>query len=249
MQKRLLEDKIAIVTGSRKGIGKSIVEKFAEDGAIVFANAHRGNIDEWAEETGKKYKTQVHPIYFDITDFKAVKDSILYIKRKYGRIDILVNNAGIVTYEFLGLIDFDKLREMLEVNVVSLINITQVVSRLMFRQKEGSIINISSIVGEQGAKGQLSYSATKGAVSSITKSAAKELAEYNIRVNAIAPGMIATDRLKSVMEDKFEDKINDIGFKRLGSPEEVANIISFLASSRSEYITGQIIGVDGCFII
>lgn len=250
MQKKLLKNKVCLITGAAQGIGKAIAERFAEDGAIVYANDKLdGEMDQWAIQYSKKNETIIKPMYFDICDFSVVKQAIMKIKKENGRIDILVNNAGIVTYEFLGMIDFDKLRRMFEVNVIAVINLIQLVSRIMSKQKDGSIINMASIVGDKGAKGQLSYSATKGAVISITKSAAKELAENNIRVNAIAPGMVATERLKNIMESKFEERINDIGFKRLAKPSEIADACSFLASDQSKYITGQIIGVDGGLIL
>ena len=128
----------------------------------------------------------------------------------FNRLDVLVNNAGMVTYELLPMIDFEKLRAMFEVNVIAMIQLVQLASRIMTRQKSGSIINMSSVVGVQGVKGQLGYSATKGAVISITKSAAKELIEHNIRVNAIAPGMVGTERFTAVFEEKFKDKIANI---------------------------------------
>lgn len=247
---RLLENKVCLITGAAKGIGKAIAEKFASDGAIVYVNdLSVGEMDIWAEECSLKNDTSVIPAYFDICDFSAVKQAILKIKKDRGRIDVLINNAGIVTYELMGMIDFDKLRKMFDVNVIAMINLIQLVSRLMSRQKCGSIINMASMVGVKGAKGQLSYSATKGAVVAITKSAAKELAEFNIRVNAVAPGMVATNRLLDAAKDKFENRLEDIGFGRFATTEDIADAFSFFASDRSQYITGQILGVDGGFIL
>jgi 3-oxoacyl-[acyl-carrier protein] reductase len=134
---------------------------------------------------------------------------------------------------------------MLEVNLVAPVFIMQMATKLMLRQSSGSIINITSKVAVEGVKGQLSYSATKGGLNSATLSAAKELSSKNIRVNAVAPGMIGSERLKNVMESKFKEKLNDIGFGRLGTPEEVAKACLFLASDHSSYMTGQIIEVDG----
>lgn len=171
------------------------------------------------------------------------------IKKEHGHIDILANIAGLISYELMPMINYDFFRKMIEVNVVALINLMTLVSRIMQRQNSGSIINMASMVGVKGAKGQLSYSATKGAVIAATKSAAKELAEYHIRVNAIAPGMVGSERFKAVLEEKFAQKINDIPFGRLATPDEVANLCLFLASDNSSYLTGQIIGVDGGAII
>ncbi|RKS01881.1 SDR family NAD(P)-dependent oxidoreductase [Flavobacterium sp. 102] len=243
---RILEGKICLVTGTNRGIGKSIVERYAEEGAIVFANARKeASLDDWAKDCSEKYSTTVIPLYFDVTDAIACKTAILKIKSDYGRIDVLVNNAGMVTYELLPMIDFDKLRTMFDINVIAMIQLVQLASRVMSRQKSGSIINMSSIVGVQGVKGQLGYSATKGAVISLTKSAAKELIEHNIRVNAIAPGMVGTERFTQVFEEKFKDKISNIGIGRLAEPNEIADVCVFLASDLSTYVTGQIIGVDG----
>ena len=147
------------------------------------------------------------------------------------------------------MIDFDKLRKMFDVNVIALINLMQLCSRVMSRQKSGSIINIASMVGKQGAAGQLAYSATKGAVISATLSASKELASSHIRVNAVAPGMVATERFSQVMQANFEEKANDIRWGRLARPDEIAKACLFLASDMSGYITGQVMGVDGSLIL
>lgn len=246
MSTRLLEGKICLVTGANRGIGMAIAERYAEEGAVVFANARKeDSLETWAKQCSEKYQTTVIPLYFDITDAAASKAALLKIKSDFGRIDVLVNNAGMVTYELLPMIDFEKLRAMFEVNVIAMIQLVQLASRIMTRQKSGSIINMSSVVGVQGVKGQLGYSATKGAVISITKSAAKELIEHNIRVNAIAPGMVGTERFTAVFEEKFKDKIANIGIGRLAEPSEIANVCVFLASDLSTYVTGQVIGVDG----
>ena len=247
---RLLENKICLITGCAKGIGKAIAERFAADGAIVYANdLMEGEMDQWAEELSQKENTSVIPLYFDICDFDAVKKAIIRIKKEQGRIDVLANNAGIVTYEPLLLINFEKLRRMFEVNVLAMIHLIQMVSKLMTRQKSGSIINMASIVGVKGAKGQLAYSATKGAVVSITKSASKELAEFNVRVNAVAPGMVATERFMNEIQGRFEERLESVGMGRYADPKDIADAFSFFASDRSEYVTGQILGVEGSFAL
>jgi 3-oxoacyl-[acyl-carrier protein] reductase len=243
---RILEGKVCLVTGANRGIGKAIAERYAEEGAIVYANARKEtSLDEWAKECSEKNQSTVIPLYFDITNGAACKEAIMKIKSDYGRIDVLVNNAGMVTYEMLPMIDFTQLRTMFEVNVIAMIQLVQLASRVMTRQKSGSIINMSSIVGVQGVKGQLGYSATKGAVISITKSAAKELAEHNIRVNAVAPGMVGTARLLEVFEKSFKDKLSNIGMGRVATPKEIADTCVYLGSDLSTYVTGQIVGVDG----
>ena len=244
----LLRDKIAIVTGAGRGIGRAISETFASEGATVYAADINGEDLAWTgsfeSDAGK-----VFPVVLDICDFRSVRETIMSIKREQGRVDVLVNNAGLISYELLSFIDFDRLRKMFEVNVLALIHLMQIVSRLMMRQNGGSIINMASMVGLKGAAGQLSYSATKGAVISATLSASKELASSKSRVNAIAPAMVGTDRFRAVLEEKFKERINDIPFGRLADPEDIANACLFLASDLSSYMTGQILGLDGGAII
>lgn len=245
MEKCLI-NKIILVTGAGAGIGKATAQLFANEGAVVYAADIKGL--EWIQEAPAS-DGQLIPLELDICDFGAVKTAVMTIKKEHGRIDVLANIAGLITYELMPMIDYDRFRKMLDVNVVSLVHLMSLVSRIMMRQQSGSIVNMASMVGEKGAKGQLSYAATKGAVIAATKSAAKELAEYHIRVNAIAPGMVGSERFKAVLEEKFAQKINDIPFGRLAEPEEVAKLCLFLASDQSSYVTGQIIGIDGGAII
>lgn len=244
----ILRNKICLVTGASKGIGRAIVERFAEEGAVVYANARESkSIDDWCVQRSAQYNTTVLPVYFDIRDEALSKQVILQIKKDRGSLDVLVNNAAMVTYELLPMINFDSFRTMIDINIIATIQLIQVASRIMAKQKSGSIINISSMVGVKGAKGQLAYSATKGALNAITLSAAKELATSNIRVNAIAPGMVASERFMEVFENNFKDRLDNVGMGRLGTPREIADACVFLGSELSTYLTGQIIGVDGSF--
>lgn len=242
----LLEGKVCLITGTSRGIGLEVARRFAEEGAIVYANARKDNcIDDRSIEWTKKYDTKVIPVYFDVTDEKASKQAIMRIKQEQGRLDVLVNNAGVMRDALIGMVNKQLMEDIFSVNVFAVMNMLQLANKLMSRQKSGSIINLSSIVGVEGNAGQLVYSASKGAVAALTKTAAKELAPYNVRVNAIAPGMIDTDMFRSVGEEKMVEHLNNIKMGRLGTPLDIANAIVFLASDLSEYITGQILGVDG----
>lgn len=242
----VLAGKVCLITGTSRGIGAETARRFAEEGAFVYANAMvDGSIDDRSKQWEKEYGTKVIPVYFDVTDEKASKQAIMRIKQEQGRLDVLVNNAGVMRDALIGMVNKKLMEEIFSVNVFAVMNMLQLANKLMSRQKSGSIINLSSIVGIEGNVGQLVYSASKGAVAALTKTAAKELAPNNVRVNAIAPGMIDTDMFRSVGEEKMEEHLKHIKMGRLGTPLDVANAIVFLASDLSEYVTGQILGVDG----
>lgn len=242
----LLENKVALVTGTSRGIGKGIVEQFALHGATIYANARtEGCIDVYAQELNNRYPGKVIPVYFDVTDTNAAKLAFTRIKKEKGKLDVLINNAGMMKDALIGMIQSDLIRDTFNINVFAVMEMIQLASKLMIRQHSGSIINMASIVGVYGNKGQLVYSASKGAVITITKTAAKELAAHNIRVNAIAPGMIDTDMFRSIGETHMTERLKNIAMGRLGTPDDVANACVFLASDLSNYVTGQILGVDG----
>lgn len=247
---RLLEKKVCIITGAAQGIGHAIAERFAADGAVVYAcDMKEGTMDSWAAECGERYGTKVVPVYFDVTDATAVKNAFMSAFKAEGRIDVLVNNAGVVFNKKIGMIMRPETELMFRVNVIAVIEMIQLVSRLMARNGGGSIVNIASVTAVLGSAGQSAYSATKGAIMSFTKSAAKELAPMGIRVNAVAPGIVKTERFAELYEesgDKIDARIQKIALGRLGTPEDVADACSFLASDRASYISGQILGVDGC---
>jgi 3-oxoacyl-[acyl-carrier protein] reductase len=253
MENRLLEGKVCLVTGAVRGIGHAIAERFAMDGAIVYANDYReDSLDEWAKECLELYKTKVIPVYFDVTDSSKSKQNLMNIFKEEGKIDCLVNNAAVISNNKIGMITKDDMEKIFRVNVFAVIDLLQIASRLMARNKSGSIINIASIVGINGSAGQAAYSASKGAVIALTKSAAKELASSNIRVNAVAPGIIETERFKELYTkngDSIDSRIEKICLGRLGTPLDVANACTFLASDRADYISGQILGVDGCSVL
>lgn len=236
----LLENKVCIITGAAQGIGHQIAKQFAADGAIVYA------CDRQEFTTNNE---RIHPVVMDITDAVSVKANLMQIFKTEGRIDCLINNAGIVYNRKIGMITRGETERMFLVNVIAVLELIQLVSRLMARNGGGSIVNIASVTAVLGSPGQVAYSATKGAIISMTKSAAKELASQNIRVNAVAPGIVKTERFAELYEsdgDKIDARIQRIALGRLGTPEDVAHACAFLASDRASYISGQILGVDGC---
>lgn len=246
----LLAGKVCLVTGASRGIGAATVKRFAREGAVVYANARTPkNLDDLCIELSEKYNTTVKALYFDVRDEAAAKKAVLQIRKETGRLDVLVNNAGVMKDALIGMISKDLMQEMFDINVFGVMNLLQLASKIMMFQKSGSIINLSSIVGLEGIPGKLVYSAAKGAVAAMTKTAAKELASQGIRVNAVAPGMIDTDMLKSVGDEKMKEQIANIRMGRLGTPEEVADAILFLASDLSGYITGEILGVNGSAMV
>ena len=246
----LLNNKVCLITGASRGIGAATVKRFAEEGAIVYANCRAPkNIDSLCEEMSKEYNTTVKALYFDVRDETSAKKSILQIRKESGKLDVLVNNAGIMKDALIGMIPRELMQEIYETNVFGVMNMLQIAAKQMIFQKSGCIINLSSIVGIEGNAGQLVYSASKGAVTAMTKTAAKELAVYGIRVNAVAPGMIDTDMFRSIGEEKVKAHLNNIRMGRLGTPEDIADVITFLASDLARYITGEIIGVNGGAII
>lgn len=244
----LLDGKVCLITGCSRGIGKNIAETFAAEGATVYANARQKNcLDEWADTINATTAGTIIPQYYDLINSDAIKNAILEIKKNETQLDILVNNAGMMTNELFPMARRNIIEEMFSVNVYAVIELMQYAIRLM--KQGGSIINIVSVVGIKGNSGQAIYSATKGAVISLTKSVAKEVAAKNIRVNAIAPGLTDTGALDIANEEELKKRISNIGMGRLATPQDISNACLFLSSDLSSYITGQIISVDGSAIM
>lgn len=225
----MLQGKVALITGCDQGIGLSICKEFVSEGALVYANVLKESSKDKVLGECKQLQGKVFPVCFDITDKTLIMECIKKIKREQNKLDILVNNAGVKKDGLIEMIDDSSIDQMFAVNVIGVIHVTQAALKLMKRNSEGgSIVNVSSIVGLKGNAGQSVYGATKGAVASLTKSWAKELAVQKIRVNAVAPGSIDTDMFYTMSDEAIKRSIDAIGMKRLGKPEEVAKAILFL---------------------
>lgn len=246
---KLLEGKLALITGASKGIGRATVLAFAQAGAdLVIAGRDQGALAELAKEL-EELGSEVTIASYDVTDPDAIKANFQSIIKKYKKLDILVNNAGMLEDALMGMISTSQIEKTMATNLNSVIHHMQLGARLMQRQKSGSIINVSSIIGRVGNAGQVVYGASKAGVIGASLSAAKELAQYNIRVNSIAPGFIETDMARQLSPDKFQERMDSIAMKRIGQAEEVAQAILFLASDMASYVTGQVIGVDGGMLV
>lgn len=244
----LLKGKNALITGARRGIGRCTVEVFAQNGANVWALARRSDysFEKDMMTIAKFYGVNIWPIYAELTNEEEVKKAIRGIHKSGNPVDILVNVAGVadVSTSFC-MTSIEKMRHVFEVNFWSTTVLTQYVARLMMRKKSGSIINLSSIAGIDGTPGQYEYSSSKAAVNGGVKYLARELSQYNIRVNAVAPGIIETDMGAQIDLELRNKTLDNVMLKRTGKAEEIANVIAFLGSDLASYITGQIIRVDG----
>lgn len=242
-----LSGRVAIITGSSRGIGWSIAGRLAENGASVILNGVRdeAGLKARAEELADTYKIEAKPVLADVSEDAGVQKLVKAAHSGFRRLDIMVNNAGVLRDGLIGMIYGDDIDATLRINLRGVIAGTQAAARLMVRGKSGSIINITSIIGRFGNRGQLVYGASKAGVIGATYSAAKELAPSGIRVNAIAPGYIDTDMIRSIPADIHQERMDSIAMNRIGAPEDIADAALFLASDLSSYVTGQVLGVDG----
>lgn len=241
----MLNGRVAVVTGGSRGIGKSIALKLANNGAKVAIFATRES--EAVNQTLSELKaTGIEALFVpcDVSNFEQVKASIDSVIEQFGKIDILVNNAGITKDKLLMQMSEEDFDDVISVNLKGTYNTVKACIRPFIRNKYGKIINISSVVGLMGNPGQVNYAASKAGIVGLTKSLAKEYAAKGITCNAIAPGFIATDMTEDLL-DKQEGLINMIPMKKVGNPEDIANLALFLASDMSSYITGEVIKVDG----
>ncbi|WP_301859864.1 3-oxoacyl-[acyl-carrier-protein] reductase [uncultured Megasphaera sp.] len=246
----LLTGKTAIVTGGSRGIGRAIAVALAAEGANV-AVIYAGNTAA-AEETLNLITEQggrAVSLQCDVSDSAAVADMVKAVKEQFGTIDILVNNAGITRDGLLMRMKESDWQAVIDTNLTGTFYCTKAVTKWMMKQRSGSIINITSVVGQTGNAGQANYAAAKAGVIGFTKSVAKELASRNIRSNAVAPGCIATDMTAVLGEDVIDGMVRNIPLGRVAQPEEVAKAVVFLASENASYITGQVLNVDGGMVM
>lgn len=247
---KLLQGKVAIVTGGSRGIGRAIATELARQGAdVVFTGRSLNDNTASLEEELKALGVRARAYATDAGDFKAAHDFVEEVIRDFGQVDILVNNAGITQDTLIMRMSEQQWDEVIAVNLKSVFNLSHAITPVMMRARKGSIINISSVVGVTGNAGQANYAASKAGVIGFTKSLAKELGSRGIRVNAIAPGFIQTD-MTTVLDDKVvADWVKTIPLRRGGTPEDVASAVAFLASDGAAYITGQVLNVCGGMVM
>lgn len=239
-------NRVALITGSSRGIGYAIAKEFAERNIDVIINNHEHPIEgEKAADEIRNIGRRSMYIQADVSNYQQVEEMVEKIINEFGRIDILVNNAGITRDKLLENMDIEAWNSVISVNLTGIFNCTKAVIKHMKTQGGGKIINVSSVVGESGNIGQANYSASKGGVISFTKTIAKEYARDNIIINAIAPGFIETSLVKSIPEKVMDKIVKKIMLGRLGKPEEVAKLVLFLASDDANYITGEVINING----
>lgn len=241
------DKRTVLITGSNRGLGKATLEAFAEKGynLIPCVRNLSGETRAFFASLSASYNVQIKPLVFDVTDTETLKSAVKGIYVDGWKIDVLVNNAGVAHGGLFQMTPVAKIREIFDVNFFAMVELTQIVSRYMTRQKSGVIINMASVAGIDLEMGNCAYGASKAAVIAFTRTISKELVSYGIRVNAVAPGLSDTDMASQMEEKAGKEMIDASAMKRLAKPEEIANTILFLASDEAAFINGQIIRVDG----
>jgi len=242
-----LENKKALITGASRGIGRAIAERFIAAGAEVWGLSTKEPSD--LDDRVKKAKGKLHWVSADLSELDGLEKKIEVLIKESGGFDVLINNAGITRDNLIFRMTLEDFQKVLDVNLSAAFLIARTVGRDMMRKRQGSIINMTSVVGIHGNGGQANYAASKAGVIGLTKSLAHEIASRGVRVNAIAPGCINSDMTSAIPADAKEKMVSAIPLKRIGEPEDIAEAALFLASASSTYITGQVIAVDcGMFI-
>lgn len=244
--KRLI-GKTALVTGCNRGIGKAIVEKFAAEGADLICAIRKDNpeFQSFLQDLCSRHDVSSRTVFFDLSNEESIKTAFRTLNQERIPIDILVNNAGIAAFKPFMMTRQEDFKLMMQVNFYAPVLISQYVVKSMIKQGKGSIINLSSISGLDANTGNSAYGASKAALTALTRTTSKELSKAHIRVNAIAPGFVDTDMNSCIDEVTMAQLIENVSLGRLATPEEIANLIAFLASDEASYITGQVIRIDG----
>lgn len=244
-EEMLMLDRTVLITGANRGIGLAIAVRLAQEGAVVYAGYRTkeafGEIAEKEPELSKR----IVPIQLDVCDKQSILNCIKKIKSEKGKLDVLVNNAGITRINRLEMLNDEAIDLIYQTNVYGTIHVTQAALRLMKKSEYASIVNLSSVLYKNGDIGQTAYASSKAAVSTMTKVWARELASSGIRVNAVAPGSTDTEMFNIVEGELRQESMNKIGMNRLAKPEEIANVVLFLASDMASYVTGEVIGASG----
>ena len=244
----ILKNKNAVVTGANRGIGKSILKVFAQNGANIWACQRNPSkkFEKYKNQLEEEFPIKIIPIYFDLADSKQIKRGVEEIKKSKRNVDILVNNAGEIFTALFQMTSVEKIEHMLKINYVSQMLFTQYISRQMMKQRFGNIINVSSSAALNANRGRVAYASSKAALITATRVLAKELGPYNIRANVVAPGLTDTEMMKnSTSEDALNETIDRLCLKRVADPDEIAKSILFLSSDLSSYVTGHVLRVDG----
>ena len=244
----LLKNKVALITGSNRGVGLSILKKFSENGAEIIACARKKNeeFEKLISEISKNYQNKITPVYFDLTKENEIVKGLGEIEKISDKIEIIVNNAGVNQVSLFQMTPMNKIREVFDINFFSHLKLTQRLMKILIKNKKGSIINISSNAAEECDAGRSGYATSKAALIAFTKVLSKELGSFNIRVNAVAPGLTNTDMMeKGVSKKIIETAVNRVALKRPAEPVEISNVVMFLASDLSSYVSGEIIFVTG----
>ena len=247
MSKSLLSHKNAVITGCNRGLGKSILEKLSENGANCFACVRKNTQEfkDFCKELSKKNNTNINIVELDLLNKDSIKKCHKDIVTLSDKVDILVNNAGIVHNSRLHMTTEKDLFNVFQVNFFNQILFTQLISKEMLKKKSGKIIFISSTASDRADEGRFLYASSKAAINSITRSLSKELGNFSIQVNSISPGLTNTDMLKNTNQKIIDEEIKKISLKKIAEPEDIANVVLFLSCELSNYVSGQVIKVDG----